>query len=57
MKMSSVIKGMGVAVTVGAATYAVANTSSRQKKKMKKTVSRVMKKANNFVDGISYMMR
>ena len=57
MKMSSVIKGMGVAVTVGATTYAIANTSSRQKKKMKRTVSRVMRKANNLVDGISYMMK
>jgi len=57
MSGSQLIKGAAIGVTVGAITYAMTGTSSKQKRRMKKTATRAMKSFGSMVEGISYMMR
>ncbi len=55
--MNSIVKGMAIGVTVGAITYAVTATSSKQKRKMKRTAGKAIKAVSSAIDGISTMMR
>ena len=57
MNMGSFVKGMGVGVTMGAITYAVTNTSSKQKKRMKRSANRAIRTVANVMDGISFMVK
>jgi len=57
MNTGSFMKGAALGVTVGAITYALTNTSSKQRKRMKRTANKAMRSFGTLVDGISFMMR
>ncbi|MFA5657949.1 MAG: hypothetical protein WC900_01540 [Oscillospiraceae bacterium] len=55
--MNPIIKGVTLGVTVGAIAYAMSNTSSKSRRRMKRTAGKAMKAVGSVVDGISFMMR
>jgi len=57
MSAGSFMKGAALGVTVGAITYAVTNTSSKQKRRMKRSATKAMRTFSSVVDGISFMMK
>lgn len=57
MSMGTFIKGMTLGVTVGALTYAVTSTSSKQKRRMKRTANKAIKTVGSVIDGITCMMK
>ena len=56
MNVGPFMKGAAIGVTVGAITYAMTSTSSKQKRRMKKTATKAMRTFGSVVDGISYIM-
>ena len=56
MSMSSLVKGITVGAMAGAVVYAVSNSSSRQRHKVKTNAGKAIKAIGNVVEGISYMM-
>ncbi len=56
MSMSSLVKGIAVGAMTGAVVYAVSNSSSRQRHKVKTNAGKAIKAIGNVVEGISYMM-
>lgn len=57
MSMGPLVKGMAAGITVGAITYAMTNTSSKQKRKLKRSACKMIGKACSVVDGICCMMK
>lgn len=57
MNMCSLIKGMAIGVTVGAITYAVTSTSSKQKKRMKRTAGKALRALGSAIDGAYCLMK
>lgn len=57
MSGGSFMKGAAIGLTVGAVTYAMSSTSSKQKRRMKRTATKAMRAFGSAVDGISYIMR
>lgn len=56
MSMSSLVKGIAAGAMAGAVVYAVSNSSSRQRHKVKTNAGKAIKAIGNVVEGISYMM-
>lgn len=55
--MNPIVKGVTLGVTVGAIAYAMTNTSSKNRRRMKRTAGRAMKAVGSVIDGISFMMK
>ncbi len=57
MKISSIAKGVSVGLTAGAITYAVANATSREKRRLKSNAGRALHAIGDMVEGINMMMK
>ncbi len=56
MSTSSLAKGISVGLTVGAVTYAIANASSGEKRKLKSRTGKAIRAIGDVMEGISAMM-
>ena len=57
MKISSIAKGVSVGLTAGAITYAVANATSREKRRLKSNAGRALHAIGDMVEGINMLMK
>lgn len=53
--MSSVMKGVSVGLATGVMTYTIANATSKQKNKIKRSTGKAIKAVGEVIDGMSNM--
>lgn len=53
MKLSSVMKGVSMGVAAGVMTYTLANATSRQKSKVKRSTGKAFKAMGEMIDGVT----
>lgn len=56
MKMSSLMKGVSMGIATGVMTYTIANATSRQKNKIKRSTGKAFKAVGEVIDGVSNMI-
>lgn len=57
MKLSSIAKGVAVGMTAGAVAYTVANSSAKEKRKLKSNTARAIKAIGDVMDDLGSMMQ
>ncbi len=57
MKVGSIAKGVSVGLAAGAITYAVANATSKEKRRFKSNAGRALHAIGDMVEGINMMMK
>lgn len=57
MKISSIAKGIAVGMTAGAVAYTVANSSSKEKRKLKSNTARAIRAIGDVMDDLGSMMQ
>lgn len=58
MKNTNLIKGLAIGMAVGGMAYLLTSDSMKSTRKtMKKSANRVLKKAQDVIDDMSYMIR
>ncbi len=58
MKNANLIKGLAIGMAVGGMAYLLTSDSMKSTRKtMKKSANRVLKKAQDVIDDMSYMIR
>lgn len=50
------MKGIAIGVTVGAMTYAISNSSTKSRKRMKRNSGKAVRAMGDVIDGISMML-
>lgn len=53
LKLSSVMKGVSMGITAGIMTYTIANATSRQKNKIKRSTGKAIKAMGEMIDGVT----
>lgn len=56
MKIKTIAKGVVIASAVGTACYMISNTTPRQRKHMKRTLSRSIRNIGSMCNDFSYLM-
>lgn len=57
MKLSSIAKGVAAGMTAGAVAYTIANSSAREKRKLKSNTARAIRAIGDVMDDLGSMMQ